>query len=132
MDSYAQSARSQSKSKTDIEEKPAKTKSAKHVETDSHISSEYSQDFADSASKDESLGKSSLVGSKNKLQAKAKDIEESNAYSETFEEESVSQSQAPLKQLDQSAGKKKMESVPEESIDESIMEQSKMSASSSK
>lgn len=66
----------------------------------------------------------SHTASKAKLQAKAKDIEESAAYSENFEEESMGQSMAK----EASASKdilNKMEIVKEESIDDSQYEQSK-------
>ena len=61
----------------------------------------------------------SHTASKAKLQAKAKDIEESAAYSENFEEESMGHS---VKGKDESASKDvlaKMEIVKEESIDDS-------------
>ena len=60
-----------------------------------------------------------------KLQNKAKDLEESNAYSEKFEEESIGQSQPQRMELVASANK--MDSVKEESIDESIEITSKAS-----
>ena len=68
------------------------------------------------------------------MQAKAKDIEESG-YSETFEEESMAKS---MTMKDESASKDKMlkmDTVKEESIDDSAQSQSKdvtQSMSSSK
>lgn len=55
----------------------------------SEISSEYSEDFIESA---ELSVKNSKSKTTSKLQAKAKNLEESNGYSEKFDEDSISQS----------------------------------------
>jgi len=62
----------------------------KGSDSESAIPSEYSQDFTESNSSRDLSGMQS--SSKAKLQAKAKDLEESAAYSEAFEEESMSKS----------------------------------------
>ena len=76
------------------EERHALTSSAQkesRSELKSEIESDYSEDFAESAmSSDPGMSKS-MVSSK-RLQSKAKDLEESNAYSENFEEETLGQS----------------------------------------
>ena len=93
----------------------------------SEISSEYSEDFIESA---ELSVKNSKSKTTSKLQAKAKDLEESNGYSEKFDEDSISQSQSlPQRTTDLIGSAKKMESVQEESIDESIEEHSKETTS---
>ena len=60
-------------------------------------------------------------------------MEESNAYSETFEEEESlgASAQLPAKDLKDPKSASKMAPVEEESIDESIVEQSKNSAAES-
>ena len=68
----------------------------------------------------------SHTASKRRLQAKAKDIEESAAYSENFEEESLAKSATVGR--DESASKEKMlkmDTVKEESVDDSAAEVSK-------
>lgn len=91
------------------------------------MSSEYSEDFDQSAEKDSSASKSGKVQTMTKLQAKAKDLEESNAYSERFDDDSVSASQPHKADLAHSSNK--MESVKEESIDESIEIETKIEVS---
>ena len=91
------------------------------------IESDYSHEDFENPSMSGSLKRS--VRSNKKLQGKAKDIEGSNAYSETFEEESLAKSSKF--NVDESKDKKNthMTIVKEESIDESIMTQSKVSQS---
>jgi len=62
-----------------------------------------------------------MASSKQRLQSKAKDLEESNAYSENFEEE-IGQS-AQLGEKLTKEQKAKMDTVKEESIDESFIDQ---------
>ena len=95
---------------------------------DDSIESEYSNDFAE-ASLSGSYAQKSLKSSKKKLQDKAKDIEDSNAYSETFEDESLARSSKILSDLNNAKKGNNMTIVKEESIDESIKTQSKMSES---
>ena len=66
------------------------------------------------------MAQKSIQNSKKKLQDKAKDIEESAAYSETFEEESLAKSSNLLNDALNKDPKMKMDTVKEESIDESI------------
>lgn len=93
------------------------------ADSESMIASDYSQEFTEPSVSSKDVSQSQNV-SKAKLQAKAKDIEESAAYSETFEEESLSKSMTIGK--DESVGKAlKMDTVKEESVDDSAAEQSK-------
>ena len=83
---------------------------------ESIIESDYSEDFVEQSIV--SLGASN---SKAKLSAKVKDIENSAAYSETFEEESISMSKS-MTTRDEPGSKEprvKMDTVKEESLDDS-------------
>lgn len=130
-ESISQSMRSHSAadiSKSRQSQSQQKAAPAPHqsMDKESSIASEYSDDFdASIASKD---GASQSLGqSKQKLQAKAKDIEESAAYSETFEEESLGRSANFKDEGGKTATN--MATVKEESVDESMPEHSKGSQS---
>ena len=98
---------------------------------ESMIESDYSQEFTEQSITSKDISQSNTA-SKQKL--KAKDIEESG-YSETFEEDSMAKS---VTMKDESASKDKMlkmDTVKEESVDDSAQSQSKdatQSMSSSK
>lgn len=93
------------------------------ADSESMIASDYSQEFTEQSVSSKDVSQSQNA-SKAKLQAKVKDIEESAAYSETFEEESLGKSVTIGK--DESVGKAfKMDTVKEESVDDSAAEQSK-------
>ena len=100
---------------------------------ESMIESDYSQEFTEQSITSKDISQSNTA-SKQKLKAKAKDIEESG-YSETFEEDSMAKS---VTMKDESASKDKMlkmDTVKEESVDDSAQSQSKdatQSMSSSK
>ena len=90
------------------------------------IESDYSEVYTEMSASMQSK-EASASQSKRKLQQKAKDIEESGAYSENFdEEESISKSitigkdEASMKEK-----MKKMDTVKEESVDDSGAEQSR-------
>ena len=90
------------------------------------IESDYSADFTEQSITSKDISQSNTA-SKKKLQAKAKDIEESG-YSENFEEESMAKS---MTMKDESASKDKMlkmDTVKEESVDDSAQSQSKQSS----
>lgn len=89
------------------------------MDDESMIESDYSQEFTEQSVNSKDVSQSHTA-SKNKLLAKAKDIEDSAAYSETFEEESMAKSATLDK--DASASKDlrlKMDTVKEESVDDS-------------
>lgn len=149
-ESYSQSMRSQSaaeiiKSKNDSSKKlkesvqqadkfspqrlppPPKTpdQNQQNSDAESMIESDYSQDFTEQSVTSKDISQSNTA-SKQKLQAKAKDIEESG-YSENFEEESMAKS---MTMKDESASKDKMlkmDTVKEESIDDSAQSQTQQS-----
>ena len=109
----ALTASAQKESKTDLKSDIAKSDIKSEIK--SEIESDYSEDFNESIKSSEKGLSKSMASSKQRLQSKAKDLEESNAYSENFEEETLGQSQ----QQKIEKHMKKMDTVKEESIDES-------------
>ena len=92
----------------------------------SMIESDYSDEFTEQSNTSKEISQSNMSKSQQKLHAKAKDIEESAAYSENFDEDSIAKS-GTFKD-DASVSKDKMlrmEAVKEESVDDSALEQSK-------
>ena len=86
--SAAEHAKSRSLGSKAKEDRYVLTSSAQK-EIKSEIESDYSEDFNESASgTDKGLSKS-MASSKQRLQSKAKDLEDSNVYSENFEEETL-------------------------------------------
>lgn len=129
-DSYSQSFQSASKSKSQSEPRskyssPRKDSARDEIEESMPEEiSEYSEDFNKS---DASEG---LVGSRNKLQVKAQHLQESAAYSEDFDDDSISKSQQlPAPGPPMADKTPKMESVKEE---ESVDDSHQRSASGSK
>lgn len=94
------------------------------AENNSYAESEdYSEDFNDSAASGRDSDPKRLAKSKQRLQQKVKDLEESNAYSENFEEESLAKSASANLGYPAAPGPddpRNMATVKEESIDESI------------
>ena len=94
---------------------------------ESMIESDYSAEFTEQSTTSKEFSQSNNK-SANKLIAKAKDIEESAAYSENFEEDSMAKS-GNKDGAGGSASKDKiqmmMEAVKEESVDDSAHEMSK-------
>ena len=92
---------------------------------ESIIESDYSQEFTEQSITSREVSQSQPTASKHKLQAKVKDIEESAAYSENFEEESMAKSMT-IKEGESASKDKmlKMDTVKEESVDDSAQETS--------
>ena len=94
------------------------------MDDESMIESDYSDAFDEQSVTSKEVSQSHNTSSKAKLQAKARDIEESAAYSENFEEDSISKSVTMGKE-ESSAKAPKIDTVKEESVDDSAAEQSR-------